>query len=860
MTEGPKKASKKFRFFKFKGLGSLSNLSRSFTLRRSSTAISIRSHLKPDTFDATQDDMVTVPKSPPAYARSSDMYSHMGTMPRPSIKKAASGQAAQKAQEVGPEDHLVPQDLPEHPSLEAADEGVVGTNAPLEDTPKVGPNPPAVEVGPTGKPEDLRMDIEEERAPENVPPERAAGELEAGGDYVKFSKEKYILDSSPEKLHKELEEELKLSSTDLRSHAWYHGRIPREVSETLVQRNGDFLIRDSLTSLGDYVLTCRWRNQALHFKINKVVVKAGESYTHIQYLFEQESFDHVPALVRYHVGSRKAVSEQSGAIIYCPINRTFPLRYLEAWYGQGQGSSKAASPASPSGPKGSHMKRRSVTMTDGLTADKVTRGDGCPTSASLPHPRESIRNCALSMDQIPDLHSPMSPISESPSSPAYSTVTRVHAAPAAPSATALPASPVTRRSSEPQLCPGSAPKPPGESDKGSYSSPSHTLCKASPSPSLSSYSDPDSGHYCQLQPPIRGSREWAAAEASSRQARSYEEKLKELSENGAPEGDWGRAFTVPVMEATSSFNPATFQSLLIPKDNRPLEVGLLCKVKELLAEVDARTLARHVTKVDCLVARILGVTKEMQTLMGVRWGMELLTLPHGRQLRLDLLERFHTMSIMLAVDILGCTGSAEERAALLHKTIQLAAELRGTMGNMFSFAAVMGALDMAQIARLEQTWMTLRQRHTEGAILYEKKLKPFLKSLNEGKEGPPLSNTTFPHVLPLITLLECDSAPAEGPEPWGSTEHGVEVVLAHLEAARTVAHHGGLYHTNAEVKLQGFQARPELLEVFSTEFQMRLLWGSQGACNSQARRYEKFDKILTALSHQLEPAVRSSEL
>ncbi|XP_029775361.1 SH2 domain-containing protein 3C isoform X3 [Suricata suricatta] len=809
MTEGPKKASRKFKFFKFKGLGSLSNLPRSFTLKRSSAAVSIQSHLEHDTFEATQDDMVTVPKSPPAYARSSDMYSHMGTMPRSSTKKARDQQATQKTKEVGPEPHSVPQDLPNSPDLEAAKEVVVGTNAPLEDTPAVGPSPSA--MGPVREPEDPPADRKEERDPRNVPPERqetpgserAAGEPEAGGDYVKFSKEKYILDSSPEKLHKELEEELKLSSTDLRSHAWYHGRIPREVSETLVQRNGDFLIRDSLTSLGDYVLTCRWRNQALHFKINKVVVKAGESYTHIQYLFEQESFDHVPALVRYHVGSRKAVSEQSGAIIYCPVNRTFPLRYLEACYGLGQGSGKAAGPASPSGPKGSHMKRRSVTMTDGLTADKVTRGDGCPTSTSLPHPRESIRNCALSMDQIPDLHSPMSPISESPSSPAYSTVTRVHAAPPAPSATALPASPVTRRSSEPQLCPGSAPKPPGESDKGPYASPSHTLCKASPSPSVSSYSDPDSGHYCQLQPPVRGSREWAAAEASSRQARSYGERLKELSENGAPEGDWGRTFKVPIVEATSSFNPATFQSLLIPKDNRPLEVGLLRKVKELLAEVDARTLARHVTKVDCLVARILGVTKEMQTLMGVRWGMELLTLPHGRQLRLDLLERFHTMSIMLAVDILGCTGSAEERAALLHKTIQLAAELRGTMGNMFSFAAVMGALDMAQIARLEQTWVTLRQRHTEGAILYEKKLKPFLKSLNEGKEGPPLSNTTFPHVLPLITLLECDSAPAESPEPWGSTEHGVEVVLAHLEAARTVAHHGGLYHTNAEVKLQG---------------------------------------------------------
>ncbi|XP_004713351.1 SH2 domain-containing protein 3C isoform X1 [Echinops telfairi] len=860
MTEGPKKTSKKFKFFKFKGFGSLSNISRSLTLRRSSTFVSTQSHLE-HTFEATQDDLVTIPKSPPAYARSSDMYSHMGTMPRPTVKRAQDRQAARKArQESKP--HLASRSLPEPPGLEAAKKEVVQADVPLEDdTLTVGPPPPAVEADPTRKPEDPSVHMAEERPSRDMPLERAAGEPEAGGDYVKFSKEKYILDSSPEKLHKELEEELKLSSTDLRSHAWYHGRIPREVSETLVQRNGDFLIRDSLTSLGDYVLTCRWRNQALHFKINKVVVKAGESYTHIQYLFEQESFDHVPALVRYHVGSRKAVSEQSGAIIYCPVNRTFPLRYLEASYGLSQGGGKAGSPASPSGAKGSHMKRRSVTMTDGLTTDKLTRGDSCPTSTSLPHPRgESIRNCALSMDQIPDLHSPMSPISESPSSPAYSTVTRVHATPVAPSATALPASPVTRRSSEPQLCPGSAPKPHGELDKGPHASPSHSLCKASPSPSLSSYSDPDSGHYCQLQPPSQGSREWATVEGSSRQARSYGEKLKDLSENGAPEGDWGRTFTAPVVEATSSFNPATFQSLLIPKDNRPLEVGLLRKVKELLAEVDARTLARHVTKVDCLVARILGVTKEMQTLMGVRWGMELLTLPHGRQLRLDLLERFHTMSIMLAVDILGCTGSAEERAALLHKTIQLAAELRGTMGNMFSFAAVMGALDMVQITRLEQTWVTLRQRHTEGAILYEKKLKPFLKSLNEGKEGPPLSNTTVPHVLPLLTLLEWDSAPAEGPEPWGSTEHGVEVVLAHLEAARTVAHHGGLYHTNAEVKLQGFQARPELLEIFSTEFQMRLLWGSQGASSSQARRYEKFDKVLSALSHRLEPAIRSSEL
>ena len=45
----------------------------------------------------------------------------------------------------------------------------------------------------------------------------------------------------------------------------------------MVQRNGDFLVRDSLTSVGDYVLTCRWDNEVLHLKISKVLVKASET-------------------------------------------------------------------------------------------------------------------------------------------------------------------------------------------------------------------------------------------------------------------------------------------------------------------------------------------------------------------------------------------------------------------------------------------------------------------------------------------------------------------------------------------------------------------------------------------------------
>ncbi len=40
------------------------------------------------------------------------------------------------------------------------------------------------------------------------------------------------------------------------------------------------------------------------------------------------------------------------------------------------------------------------------------------------------------------------------------------------------------------------------------------------------------------------------------------------------------------------------------------------------------------------VARILNVSEEVKGQMGVTSGLELLTLPHGRQLRQDLMERY----------------------------------------------------------------------------------------------------------------------------------------------------------------------------------------------------------------------------
>ncbi|XP_073397057.1 SH2 domain-containing protein 3C isoform X3 [Dendrobates tinctorius] len=913
--------------FKLNVFGSLSSLPRSFRRKDSQNSDACTNVSLDNVFEKTQDDLTAIPRSP-SYARSSDMYTHMGTMPRLSKKLSKSKKEKSKARPATMAAHstndLLDEDIDDIivvPSLKTqrrTEETLVqdyetDQKGDMKDDSAGHPESLDVTSDVVEKTKDQnvaevkRKDSSDERsitdsslllsvkicsadmtstvlqpvssdyvnnmslsssligcrqqalevATETQSRTRGGtcNSLDGGSEYVKFSKEKYILDTPPEKLHKELEEELKLNSSDLRSHAWYHGRIPREVSESLVQRNGDFLIRDSLTSLGDYVLTCRWKNEPLHFKINKVMVKTSDSYTRIQYLFEQESFDNIPALVRFYVGSRRAVSDQSGALIYCPINRTFPLRYLEASYGLSPGRHGSQSPQ-----KG-HMKRRSITMTDGLTADKIIKSNGCPNSTSSPHHRDIIRSCAVSVDQIQDLHSPMSPICETPGSPAYSTIVRVKPQ-GTPAPSVTPGSPVLRRSSEPHV---NSPNNKATLNlaESSHSTPSHGYPQISPSPSINSYSDPDNGHYCQLRPasPTHDSHNKPLPPKSYVERLKVDEGVRAGVNRAVEDTDKDRlSFTIPSIEMKSFFNPSAFKSMLIPADNKPLEMCILKKVKELFSEVDAKIIAKHITKTDCEVARILGVTKEMQRIMGVSSGMELLTLPHGRQLRLDLLERYHTMSIMIAVDILGCTGSIEERAALLHKTIQLAAELKGTLGNLYSFAAVMNALELAQISRLEQTWIALRQRHTEGAILYEKKLKPFLKSMNEGKESLPLSNTTFPHIIPLITLLERDSPLLDGGEPWDSIDNGVEVVMSHLEAARMVAHHGGLYRTNAEMRLQDFHPRSDLLEVSSTEFQMRMLWGCRGAAGSQAERYDKFDKVLTALSHKLEPSVRFSEL
>lgn len=63
----------------------------------------------------------------------------------------------------------------------------------------------------------------------------------------------------------------------LRREPWYHGKMSRRDAEKLLQMDGDFLVRDSITNPGQYVLTGMHSGQPKHLLLvdPEGVVRAG---------------------------------------------------------------------------------------------------------------------------------------------------------------------------------------------------------------------------------------------------------------------------------------------------------------------------------------------------------------------------------------------------------------------------------------------------------------------------------------------------------------------------------------------------------------------------------------------------------
>ncbi|XP_061626299.1 breast cancer anti-estrogen resistance protein 3 homolog isoform X2 [Phyllopteryx taeniolatus] len=607
-------------------------------------------------------------------------------------------------------------------------------------------------------------------------------------------------------LKKELEEELKLSTEDPRSHAWYHGPLTREAAEALFERDGDFLVRDSGSSPGDYVLSCYWKNEPMHFKIIRVVLRPKKGYSRELFQFEEDRFDNVPALIRFYVGGRRPISQASGAVVFHPLTRTLPLRVIAE---RQQADCKSAAGRSAEGKSHHERSKRlsfSSALGDALHINPLLRSGshpgnlenlGCRPSLQSAQSDSNLRPGAPQKAKPEDVGPPsISPVFRTGSEPLLSPKPRqTHPC--------HPGGGVTLRGSDGQLHSRAPPKPLRISA---------VFPKAYRPTPLSDRKDDPSAFYDELVVQVPQSQRKGhvdrlrAEEKWQSRARITETSFGFLDADNESEAasrlprlpDKDR-FERPQTEWNSCFQLERFQSLLLPDNNRPLEPSVLLALKELFDRSDPNTTALHILSVDCQVARIAGVTAEHRRTMGVGSGLELITLPHGRQLRRDLLERHHLIALGVAVDILGCTGTVSQRATVLHKFILLARALKEHARDLYAFSAVMKALDMPQVVRLEMTWRLLRRNHTESAVLFEKTLKPFMNSLNESDESVLGGAVAVPHLVPALLLLE-------GEDGVEDSERDVQTLYDVLQAARRHATHARDYQQHASALLKGLTA------------------------------------------------------
>lgn len=169
------------------------------------------------------------------------------------------------------------------------------------------------------------------------------------------------------------------------------------------------------------------------------------------------------------------------------------------------------------------------------------------------------------------------------------------------------------------------------------------------------------------------------------------------------------ALQIPLLNRCSKFDLENFQTLLLPAlENKPLDNGALNTYRMMLSETGPRVLANHMTRID--IRLILGNVDDSpmvderdcsdyvadEKILECN-GIELLTLAHGTQYRMDLIERTECIRLLVAVTILTCSND-DERAETLNKWIQVAIDTKTALGNLFGFCSIMLGLCMPQVS------------------------------------------------------------------------------------------------------------------------------------------------------------------
>lgn len=659
-------------------------------------------------------------------------------------------------------------------------------------------------------------------------------------------------ETAPEDLKRALEWELGLDSTDLRSHAWYHGTIPRQRAEELTTTDGEFLIRDCISRPGDFVLTCCWKGSPLHFVINKVVLQPFTVYERIQYQFEDDCFDTVPDLVTFYVGNKRPISAASGAVVTRPVNRSMPLSYYAVRYGlecQVQCAAKALDTWQSDG--------SSVPELHVKTSSNVQSPNGGPqlrTSCGTlraghvqAHRKPFVRvgsdpTLSPTLERRPWEHRPLS----GTVSAEVGEKIRIDGDPNEDRPPPKPSRVPSRRTQQKPVVPKRDVPAPQYINNGE----GHVYSELVENSIKANCDELHCSAGAQKTPQQRtGHRTRVVVTVSARQ-------IEEVPLD--------RVITAPEVDPPSAFHLSAFSTSWLPPDNKPLDKSALTLLRNVVLECGPRVLANHLTRIDL---DLLNMATMKDLGLGVTTGLELLTLPQGSRLRRDILERTECLKFFVAVTILTCS-SESERVELLNKWVQVAMDTKTALGNLYGFTGIMQGLSMTQVSRLRATWLALRQKHTEIALTYETKLRPTLKSMQECS-NPQAPNTCLPYLLSLVTILELhydlarklDASDESRRDlnvdlPWehSAVDYGLQLLMQHLENGCSVVRQHATFRRNSEIVFENVKLDDAMLDVFRTEFQLLFLWGARGATVAPAERYCKFEQVLTAMSQCCEAA------
>ncbi|KAM3924307.1 SHC-transforming protein 4 [Leptodactylus fuscus] len=102
-------------------------------------------------------------------------------------------------------------------------------------------------------------------------------------------------------------------STSMQKEVWYHGKMNRKLAESLLIHDGDFLVRESTTSVGQYVLSGVHGGHPKHLLL---VDPEGKVRT------KDHVFDNVSHLINYHVENELPITSSGSELsLRQPVRR-----------------------------------------------------------------------------------------------------------------------------------------------------------------------------------------------------------------------------------------------------------------------------------------------------------------------------------------------------------------------------------------------------------------------------------------------------------------------------------------------------------------------------------------------------------